>query len=85
MRRQSTQCAAEEPHAAQPCDVFICHRGPDTKLKVLSHIRKSFKGRAASLDVFSDTFLPKGQQLMADNTGKAAGGALRARSLVAEV
>ena len=47
-------------HSAQPCDVFICHRGPDTKLNLVSHIWQSFKGRAADLEVFLDSNLPKG-------------------------
>ena len=46
--------------SARPCDVFVSHRGPDTKLKVVSHIYQSFKSSAADLDVFIDSYLPKG-------------------------
>ena len=42
----------------QYCDVFISHRGPDTKLKLVSHL-KGRLGRA-NLDVFLDSDLKLG-------------------------
>ena len=49
---------AGDAAAPQPCDVFISHRGPDTKRSLVSHLEQKLRG--ISLDVFVDYTMDKG-------------------------
>ncbi|KAK9845999.1 hypothetical protein WJX81_008025 [Elliptochloris bilobata] len=57
-----SQCASAEMVVAtlleQPCDVFLSHRGPDSKRHLVSHLVQRLE--RASLNVFVDYTMPKG-------------------------
>ena len=50
--------ARDAAASIQACDVFISHRGPDTKRSLVSHIEH--KLRRFNLDVFTDYSMEKG-------------------------